>query len=106
MRKLVRESDVIDKTNGTELAKAFNYLWEKYIEQQPCDEQTIYEKAYKEGYDKGWSDGNFCGKHKQEPILDRIRAEINSPNRGTCDYFIVDRIEEIIDKHKESEEKE
>ncbi len=32
MRKLVRESDVIDKTNGTELAKAFNYLWKKYVE--------------------------------------------------------------------------
>lgn len=33
-------------------------------------------------------------------ILDKIRAEINSPNRGTCDYFIVDRIEEIIDECK------
>lgn len=38
MRKLVRESDVIDKTNGTELAKAFNYLWKKYIEQEPCED--------------------------------------------------------------------
>ena len=33
-------------------------------------------------------------------IFDKIREEINSPNRGTCDYFIVDRIEEIIDKYK------
>lgn len=42
---------------------------------------------------------------EQEPVLDKIRAEIESPNRGTCDYFIVDRIEEIIDKYKaESEE--
>lgn len=42
---------------------------------------------------------------KQESILDKIRAEINSPNRGTCDYFIVDKIEEIINKYKtESEE--
>lgn len=38
MRKIVRESDVIDKTNGTELAKAFNYLWKKYIEQEPCED--------------------------------------------------------------------
>lgn len=38
-------------------------------------------------------------------VLDKIEKEINSPNRGTCDYFIVDRIEEIIDKYKtESEE--
>lgn len=42
---------------------------------------------------------------EQEPVLDKIRATINSPNRGTCDYFIVDRIEEIINKYKaESEE--
>ena len=44
---------------------------------------------------------------EREPILDKIRAEINSPNRGTCDYFIVDRIEEIINKYKaESEDSE
>ena len=40
----------------------------KALEQEPCDEQSVYERAYKEGYDKGWSDGNFCGKHEQEPI--------------------------------------
>lgn len=40
---------------------------------------------------------------EHEDILDKIREEINSPNRGTCDYFIVDQIEEIIDKYKESE---
>ena len=40
---------------------------------------------------------------KQESVLDKIRAEINSPNRGTCDYFIVDRIEEIIDKYIEAD---
>ena len=33
-------------------------------------------------------------------VLDQIEEEINSPNRGTCDYFIVDRIEEIIKKYK------
>lgn len=27
-------------------------------------------------------------------------VEINAPNRGTCDYFIVDKIEEIINKYK------
>lgn len=44
---------------------------------------------------------------EQEPIIGKIEEEINSPNRGTCDYFIVDRIEEIIHKYKaESEGKE
>lgn len=32
MVKLVRESDVIDRTDGSELAEAFNYLFDKYIE--------------------------------------------------------------------------
>ena len=35
MRTLVWESDVIDRTDGSELAKAFNYLWEKYVEHEP-----------------------------------------------------------------------
>jgi glycine betaine/choline ABC-type transport system substrate-binding protein len=37
---------------------------------------------------------------KQDSVLDKIEEEINSSNRGTCDYFIVDRIEEIINKYK------
>lgn len=34
-------------------------------------------------------------------VLDRILAEINTPNRGTSDYFIVDRIEQIISEYRE-----
>ena len=41
-----------------------------------------------------------------DAVLDEIRAEINSPNRGTCDYFIVDRIEKILDKYKAESEEE
>jgi len=44
MRKLVRESDVIDKTDGSELAQAFNTLWDKYVEAEPC-EDTINRQA-------------------------------------------------------------
>ena len=39
-------------------------------------------------------------------VLDKIEEEINSPNRGTCDYFIVDRIEKIIGKYKSESEGE
>lgn len=51
----------------------------------------------------------FCPQGRftvvQESVIDKIEKEINSPNRGSCDYFIVDRIEEIINKYKkESEE--
>lgn len=37
-------------------------------------------------------------------VLDEIEKEINTPNRGTCDYFIVDRIEEIINKYRTGRE--
>lgn len=37
-------------------------------------------------------------------VLNKIEEEINSPNRGTCDYYIVDRIEEIINKYKAKSE--
>lgn len=39
MRVIVRESDVIDKTDGSELAKAFNYLWNKYVESEPLTDK-------------------------------------------------------------------
>lgn len=45
MRTLVRQSDVIDRTDGSELAKAFNHLWDKYVEQEPC-KPDIFEKTY------------------------------------------------------------
>ncbi len=38
-------------------------------------------------------------RDRLQNIIDKIREEINSPNRGTCDYFIVDQIEEIIEKY-------
>ena len=37
-------------------------------------------------------------------VINDIQTEINTPNRGTCDHFIVDRIEEIINNYKEERE--
>jgi len=72
----------------------------KNLETIGYDGWTVTEEAYK-------SLQYAITVLKQEPILDKIRVEINSSNRGTCDYFIVDRIEEIIDNYKaESEDKE
>ena len=33
-------------------------------------------------------------------VIAQITEEINSPNRGTCDYAIVDSIEEIINDYR------
>lgn len=46
---------------------------------------------------------------EQEPktdILEQIIAEINTSNRGTCDYYIVDRIEEIINEYQKEGKEE
>lgn len=37
---------------------------------------------------------------KQNEMIKEIRKWINSGNRGNADYFIVDKIEEIIDKYE------
>lgn len=41
---------------------------------------------------------------KENDVIDRIMAQINTPNRGTCDYFIVDKIEEIISEYRGEQE--
>ena len=38
---------------------------------------------------------------EQTKMIKEIRRWINSGNRGSADYFIVDKIEEIINKYEE-----
>ena len=62
------------------------------------------------GYNKGFVDGlEFCISHlstmpsaqpAQSEMIKEIRGWINSGNRGNADYFIVDRIEEIINAYE------
>ena len=90
MRTLVRESDVIDRTDGSELAKAFNHLWEKYVEQQPKSEWEHDHEIL-----KAHADG-------ANEVLDKIRAEIEAEP-----YISKMEVLDIIDKYKaESEDKE
>lgn len=37
---------------------------------------------------------------EQVAMIEEIRKWINSKNRGNADYFIVDKIEEIINKYE------
>lgn len=84
------------------------------LEQEPCDKQRYVVRGINndkmEFIDK-YSVRAFNRyvefiEHDKNKVLDKIRAEINSPNRGTCDYFIVDRIEEIIDKYMKEYDEE
>lgn len=86
-----------------------------------CDNSSVAD-AYVRPEDKWWKDKEEgCGMTYEEKsaivieqlradrdrllnVLNDIQAEINTPNRGTCDYFIVDRIEEIINKYKTESE--
>lgn len=36
------------------------------LKAEPCDEQSVYTRAYREGYDKGYSDGDFYARHEDE----------------------------------------
>ena len=75
MRKLVRESDVIDKTDNSELAKAFNHLWDKYIEQEPTLDKI---KSYVEHIRN-----TGLGKKKSlefiEKFIDGLKTESEEP---------------------------
>ena len=51
---------------------------------------SYYQDGYKQGYEDSKSDNS---------VLEDIKAIINTPIRGTCDYFIVDEIEKYINKH-------
>lgn len=58
-----------------------------------------FDNAINKAHDDGFEHGYLQAKSDYKVVLEQIKAEINLPNRGTCDYFIVDRIEEIIDKY-------
>lgn len=44
------------------------------LKAEPCDEQSVYMQAYREGYDKGYSDGDFFARH-EEPCEDAVSRE-------------------------------
>ena len=49
---------------------------------------------------EGAFDGVAIRTAKQTKMIKEIREWINSGNRGSADYFIVDMIEEIINKYE------
>lgn len=60
----------------------------KLLEQEPCEEQEIYEKSYKEGYDKGWSDGNFIGANRWIIVGERM-PKPNETEHMIAKYYLV-----------------
>ena len=87
----------------------------KALEQEPC-EDTISRQA---AIDATWFEPSYTdplnvltevrdrlkalpsAQPEQTKMIKEIRKWINSKNRGSADYFIVDKIEEIINKYEE-----
>lgn len=67
---------------------------DEYIELATKKIMEIIDAAIKQTHDSC-----KCERTKTD-ILEQIIAEINSSNRGTCDSYIVDRIEEIINEYQ------
>ena len=101
MRTLDRESDVIDSTDGSELAKAFNYLWEKYVEQEPCEDAVskqgaieafqIFREYESNRSNKEWVD-------RIETVLNQLPPVTPQPKTGhckDCKYFEYDSVAKV-----------
>lgn len=60
-----------------------------------------YEDMFDMIYDMGFRRGKNSKINKDtQELIDEIMECINSGNRGSADYFIVDKIEEICMKYK------
>ena len=64
-----------------------------------------FDNAINKAHEDGFEHGYLQAESDYKVVLEQIKAEINTPNHGTCDYFIVDRIEEIIDKYVSGDKK-
>lgn len=102
MRKLVRESDVIDKTNGTELARAFNHLWNKYIEQKPCEavsdinDGNIYKCSCGYGWDKSKVVRHHFCPNCGKPVDNSIKTESKPCRDCISRQYLLDNC--VVDK--------
>lgn len=63
-------------------------------------------KAYRESAEESRQIAGWLKDLKQlRTALEEIKEELHTPNRGTCDYFILDRIDEIIGEYEKKNEK-
>ena len=71
------------------------------LEQLPSAEPELIEReAYIRGFEQGKTQGRLDALSAQPEMIREIRKWINSGNRGNADYFIVEKIEEIINKYE------
>lgn len=89
----VNRQEAIDKIKKRLFETAFNNVGIK----QNIDE-TLIDVA--ENRLENWFDELPSIQPKQNEMIKEIRRWINSGNRGNADYFIVDRIEEIINLYE------
>ena len=93
MEELIEKQAAIDKIKKRLFETAFNNVGIK----QSIDE-TLVDVA--ENRLENWFNELPPIQPKQNEMIKEIRRWINSGNRGNADYFIVDRIEEIINAYE------
>ena len=93
MDKLISLQQAIDTLKKRLFETAFNNVGIK----QNVDE-TLSDVA--ENRLENWFNELPPIQPKQNEMIKEIRRWINSGNRGNADYFIVDRIEEIINAYE------
>ncbi len=93
MDKLISQQAAIDKIKKRLFETAFNNVGIK----QNIDE-TLVDVA--EDRLENWFDELPPAQPEQTKMIKEIREWINSGNRGSADYFIVDKIEEILNKYE------
>ena len=93
MGKLISQQAAIDVIKKRLFETAFNNVGIK----QNVDE-TLVDVA--ENRLEIWFNELPPVQPKQNEMIKEIRKWINSGNRGNADYFIVDRIEEIINAYE------
>ena len=93
MDKLISLQQAIDTLKKRLFETAFNNIGIK----QNVDE-TLSDVA--ENRLENWFNELPPIQPKQNEMIKEIRRWINSGNRGNADYFIVDRIEEIINAYE------
>lgn len=86
-RKKMRLDDQCQRAEDTAL---------EALRAEPCDEQSVYERAYTAGYDKGYGDGEFFATHKATEPCGDCNVQMDFPNTFddfAQEYKIVDRKE-------------
>ena len=81
------------ETIAEENEKKASWFWAK-------EGNPNYENRIERAEESRQIAGYLKDLQRLKTVLGEIKEELHTPNRGTCDYFILDRIDEIIGEYE------